>query len=43
MSNNNTDNKNKNDSSIGYLLKSKYNDRPCTIFFNYPKCCGIQR
>lgn len=24
-----------------HLLRSKYADRPATIFFMYPKCCGI--
>lgn len=24
-----------------HLLKSKFADRPPTVFFKYPKCCGI--
>lgn len=24
------------------MIKSKYEDRPATVFFHYPKCCGIE-
>ena len=29
------------DSNVIYLRKSKFDGRPCTVFFRYPKCCGI--
>ena len=25
-----------------YLLHSPFEDRPSTVFFHYPKCCGIE-
>lgn len=25
-----------------HLLKSVFDDRPPTVFFKYPKCCGIE-
>lgn len=24
-----------------HLLRSRFEDRPSTIFFYYPKCCGL--
>lgn len=30
------------DSNVVYVRRSKFEGRPSTVFFRYPKCCGIE-